>query len=421
MSQTVDKTGLRTLAVVTKADRAPEGLLEKVSNDDVNIGLGYVCVRNRIGDESYGEARVEERKLFDNHPLLSKIDNLIVGIPVLAQKLVQIQATIISKCLPNIVNQINDKLNSYVLELNSMPQSFDSVAEALTAFIRILNTTKESLKKIFIRGEYDEYPDDKEMHCSARLVEMLNRYSYELQSKGEGENEPEFNFLVEEIQILEEAKGIGLPNFLPRTALITILQSKVKRISHTLVEFVNRVWGYVEGVVVSVLLQQTDSYPQLQYSTRRAAHNLIAKMREQSIDGVMEIVEMEKLTDYTCNPALFAVNKKIKNLMEEENKTHEAFDMKMRIIAYWKIVLRRLVDIVALHLLFSIQNLVNKDMEKEIINELMGPLGGGIERMLDDSPSMAGKHERLKNSIKLLKGSKDAVAEIMDKIVVNQE
>ncbi|GAB4835429.1 Dynamin- protein 4C [Ancistrocladus abbreviatus] len=370
MSQTVDKTGLRTLAVATKADKAPEGLLEKVTNDDVNIGLGYVCVRNRIGDESYEEARVEEWKLFENHPLLSKIDKSIVGIPVLAQKLVQIQATIISKCLPNIVNQINDKLSSYVSELKSMPQSFDSVAEALTAFMRILSTAKESLKKIFLRGEYDEYPDDKEMHCSARLAEMLNQYSDELQSKGEGENEPEFNFLVEEIQILEEARGIGLPNFLPRTAFLTILQSKVKRISHTPVEFVNRVWGYVEGVVVSVLMQQTDNYPQLQYSTRRAAHNLIAKMREQSVDRVMEIVEMEKLTDYTCNPAYLAMwntlmlnqskfmeiignnylpsimtiegygQVEIGHLRQFKNVVQEAFDLKMRIIAYWKIVLR---------------------------------------------------------------------------------
>lgn len=46
MSQRVDKTGQRTLAVVTKVDKAPEGLLEKVTADDVSIGLGYICVRN---------------------------------------------------------------------------------------------------------------------------------------------------------------------------------------------------------------------------------------------------------------------------------------------------------------------------------------------------------------------------------------
>ncbi|XLR52087.1 hypothetical protein S83_002759 [Arachis hypogaea] len=110
MSQSVDKTGLRTLAVVTKADKSPERLLEKVTVDDVNIGLGYVCIRNRIGDESYEEARIEEERLFESHPMLSKIDKSIVGVPVLAQRLVQVQGMIISKTLPEIVKKINEKL-----------------------------------------------------------------------------------------------------------------------------------------------------------------------------------------------------------------------------------------------------------------------------------------------------------------------
>ncbi|CAH2042881.1 unnamed protein product [Thlaspi arvense] len=74
-----------------------KSLVEKIIADDVNIGLGYVCVRNRIGEESYEEARREETSLFQTHPLLSKIDKSMVGVPVLAQRLVQIQASIISK------------------------------------------------------------------------------------------------------------------------------------------------------------------------------------------------------------------------------------------------------------------------------------------------------------------------------------
>ncbi|KAL8543628.1 hypothetical protein ACS0TY_004265 [Phlomoides rotata] len=46
MSQRIDKSGQRNLAVVTKADKSPKGLLDKVTADDVNIGLGYICVRN---------------------------------------------------------------------------------------------------------------------------------------------------------------------------------------------------------------------------------------------------------------------------------------------------------------------------------------------------------------------------------------
>lgn len=140
MSKQVDKTGERTLAVVTKADMAPEGLLQKVTADDVSIGLGYVCVRNRVGEETYEEARSEEEKLFKDHPLLCMIDKDIVGIPVLAQKLTQIQATMINRCLPDIVKKINEKMDSSIVELNKLPLIMTSIGEALVTFLNIIGS-----------------------------------------------------------------------------------------------------------------------------------------------------------------------------------------------------------------------------------------------------------------------------------------
>uniref|UniRef100_A0A2N9GX23 GED domain-containing protein n=1 Tax=Fagus sylvatica TaxID=28930 RepID=A0A2N9GX23_FAGSY len=414
MSQMVDKTGERTLAVVTKSDKAPEGLLEKVTADDVNIGLGYVCVRNRIGDESYEEARVEEARLFESHPMLSKIDKSIGG----------------GACSGTEAEECRRRC----------PLS----SEAMTAFMQIIGLAKESLRKILVRGEFDEYPDEQNMHCTARLVEMLNHYSVELHRNVEGN--PANNFLMEEIMVLEEAKGIGLPNFLPRSAFLTVLQKKVNGISSIPINFAEKVWNYVEDVVISVIMQHSDNYYQLQLSFRRAGHNLIAKMKERSVNWVMEMVEMEKLTDYTCNPEYLSEWNKLmaqedsfmKDVLTNEERPsmvklegfgdieveklrqyshvlQQAFDMKMRMTAYWKIVLKRLVDCLALHLLLCVGNLVNKEFEIEIVNELMGP-GGGIERMLEESPSVAAKRQKINESIQLLKKSKEVVAKIMDKI-----
>ncbi|KAL3812815.1 hypothetical protein ACJIZ3_014083 [Penstemon smallii] len=446
MSQRVDKTGERTLAVVTKADKNPEGLLEKVTADDVNIGLGYVCVRNRIGDESYGEARDEETRLFESHPLLSRISKSMVGIPVLAHKLVQIQANIIVKCLPDIVRKINDKLSSNVEDLNKLPRNMTSIAEAMTTVMSILGSSKESLRKILLRGEFDEYPDSMEMHGTTRFAEMLDRYSKELKSKSD-EDYSEGGFLLEEMKILEETKAIGLPNFLPRAAFLTLLQGKVKAISVAPLEFVDEMWKYVDNVFVSVLMRHSENYPQLLSSTRRVAQNLVEKKKKLSIDWVNDLVEMEKLTDYTCNPEYVSLWNKLmaqqNQLMEVLNdlrnptlikmeefgdvevvhlrghvgEVKEAYDMKMRMRAYWNIVLRRWVDSMAFHLVFSVEKLVNKEMEVEIINELMGPGHNGLERMLEESPSVAEKRIRLKNSIKLLKESKDVVGNIIDRVV----
>ena len=53
-------------------------------------------------------------------------------------------------------------------------------------------------------------------------------------------------------------------------------------------------------------------------------------------------------------------------------------------------------------------------MENEIIQDVMALHGGGIERMLNESPE---KRNRLKNSVK---ESKEVVANIMDRISLHQ-
>ncbi|XP_030477419.2 dynamin-related protein 4C-like [Syzygium oleosum] len=439
MSQMVDMTGKRTLAVITKADKAPEGLLEKVAADDVNIGLGYVCVRNRIGDETYEEARLEEAKLFDTHPLLCKIDKSIVGVPVLAQKLTQIQATIMAKYLPEIVMKIDDKLDANDAELKRMPKNLASVEDALMAFMEIMGSAKESLRKVLLRGELDEYQDEKDMHCTARLVEMLNQYYGEL--KNSTENNLRSNFLLEEMEVLEEVKGIGLTDVLPHTAFLTLLQRKVKEISSKLPSLVDRVWDCIEGVVIRALMRHSENYPQLQSSTRRAASNLINKMKGKTMNRMMKIVEMEKLTDYTCNPEYLLERNKLMTLQDRfvthykisstmklqgigdvdvahlhnrnQQLIQQAFYLKVRMTQYWKIVLSRFVDSVALHLRFSVQNLVNNEMEKEIRRELSGP---GIKRMMEETPEVAEKREKLNRSIKLLRESAEVLAKFMDRI-----
>ncbi|CAN0866576.1 Dynamin-related protein 4C [Linum grandiflorum] len=442
MSQKVDKTGDRTLAVVTKVDKSPEGLLEKVMADDVGIGLGYVCVRNRIGDETYEDAREEEATLFNSHPLLSKIDKSIVGVP----------NWLTCRCFPEIVKKINDKLGMNIQELNKMPKTMSSKGEAVTTFMGILGSSKESLRRIIVRGEFNEYPDDFHMHCTARLAEMLDNFSSELNSAPESDQL--LNFLEDEINILEEAKGIWLPNYLSPVAFLTLLQKKIKGISWIPLAFVDNVWNYIEGVVISVLMQRCESYHRLQLSTRRICQNLISRMRERSVNWVNEILEMEKSTDYTCNPEYLTEWNRLLAMrsdfitsvqIQEQKQTSQieitgfgvvtvgdavkkslvvdqAFDLRMRIVTYWKIVIRRVVDSMALHIQLCVRNLVENELEKEMVNELMGSSHGGhaIEKVLEESPLLAAKREKLKGSIELLRDSKEVLATIMDRIASAQ-
>lgn len=91
------------------------------------------------------------------------------------------------------------------------------------------------------------------MHCTARVAEKLNQYADQLQVN-RVEYEPKENILMDEIGLLMETKVIGLPNFLPRTVFLTILQGRVKEVSNTPVDFVSKVWGYRGIVVTSVFV-----------------------------------------------------------------------------------------------------------------------------------------------------------------------
>ena len=215
---------------------------------------------------------------------------------------------------------------------------------------------------------------------------------------------------MDEIKHLEEAKEISLPNFLPRTAFLSILQEKVNGISSIPINFVGKLWDYIEEVVITVLMKHVEDYYQLQLSTRRAGLNLMENMTEKSMKCAMEVVEMEKLTDYTCNPEFesewnkFMAQKDsfmslvncyntiniegfgyvgVVNARQFPHLLNQAYDLRMRMVAYWKIVLRRLVDSMALHLQLSVHKLINEDLEKEIVSELMAPNGNGIERFMD--------------------------------------
>ncbi|PWA84249.1 Glycosyl transferase, family 14 [Artemisia annua] len=70
---------LKSLSKVPETPKSPDELLEKLNANDVNVGLRYDCVRNRINDETYDVARIQESKLFETHPLLSKIDKSMVA------------------------------------------------------------------------------------------------------------------------------------------------------------------------------------------------------------------------------------------------------------------------------------------------------------------------------------------------------
>ncbi|KAK5834928.1 hypothetical protein PVK06_010608 [Gossypium arboreum] len=94
-----------------------------------------------------------------------------------------------------------------------MPMCLSSPAEAMTGFIQIIGAAKESMQKFLVNGEFEEYLGEKRMHCTARLAEMLNNFFDDLQKGSQYNLSFSTNFLMDEILVLEEARGESERNF----------------------------------------------------------------------------------------------------------------------------------------------------------------------------------------------------------------
>ncbi|KAH8514619.1 hypothetical protein H0E87_007449 [Populus deltoides] len=123
---------------------------------------------------------------------------------------------------------------------------------------------------------------------------------------------------------------------------------------------------------------------------------------------------MEKLTDYTSNPEY--MNDWNKLMAQQHDFTRDVLENGY--VATFKIEGLGVVPIAGLRG-FCARNLVNKEMEEEIVQELVGRHDGAIERMLEESPAVAAKREKLNVSIKLLRESNNVLGNIMDKIASN--
>lgn len=101
---------------------------------------------------------------------------------------------------------------------------------------------------------------------------------------------------------------------------------------------------------------------------------------------------------------------------EQVELAMQAFDLKARLATYWNSVVLRVIDGSALHVLYSIKRLAEKDLEDELAAHVMSNNMDGVERMLVPTPAAAAKRDCLRKSIKLLRESREVVANIIDRL-----
>lgn len=82
---------------------------------------------------------------------------------------------------------------------------------------------------------------------------------------------------------------------------LDILSRYVDDIHIKPVDFIRVIWDYIGQVFISIITKYSVTFSEIQGSIKEAGEKLLIKMKEQSVEQVIKILEMEKLSYYTCN------------------------------------------------------------------------------------------------------------------------
>lgn len=161
MAREIDPTGLRTLGVITKPDTLPVGSESEASfinlarNKDIEFRLGWHVLRNRDYETkaSTKEARDLVETQFFSQGVWNDLPRQSVGIATLRNRLSTVLLDQIRTELPNLVKEIQARIEDCEKGLNRLGGSRTSVEEQRLFLLRI-SQAFQSLSKAALDGSY---------------------------------------------------------------------------------------------------------------------------------------------------------------------------------------------------------------------------------------------------------------------------
>lgn len=167
LARTADKTGSRTLGVITKPDTLiPESESEAsyislAQNHEIEFRLGWHILKNLDSETPDSEAqsnrllrRDEQERLFFSRGKWNTVCKSILGIALLRERLSKLLLAQIAKELPSLIEEIEMQYNTCRNELQKLGQPRANIEEQ-RRWLLTLSQTSQSLTKAAIDGTYN--------------------------------------------------------------------------------------------------------------------------------------------------------------------------------------------------------------------------------------------------------------------------
>ncbi|KAI1468997.1 dynamin family protein [Daldinia caldariorum] len=469
LAQEVDKTGSRTIGVITKPDTLVPGsgseslYISLAKNGQVNFDLGWHVLKNLDSETQKGSSLLSQRNAeearFFSKGVWKDLSPSMLGINELRKKLSNILLRQIALELPSLVKEIDVKLKSSREQLEELGEPRRTLDQQRLRLLQI-SQDFQSIVERSISGTYnDKFLDNADTVRGYRqriraVVQNLNReFAKELTIRGHkreivtGTSQDRHGlelitkdkFLTHIQTVMERTRGRELPGIFSPMVVSDLFHQQSSLWEKIAQDHVAKSWGAVKSFIQEVVIYVADA---------KIGKSLLDKVCESALDGLlaqakiktsellnshrqihpitynqeddfsrilMEFFSVSSLEESTyLQSRHYKLNTLLDRLIKKEPDVErlaaaEALD---RMIAYYNIALKRFTDSIATEvieqkLLAALENILSPVAVFSMSPDL-------VERIAGESRESRVMREELNKKIDVLQKGSDTCKRFID-------
>ena len=437
LAKEIDTSGTRTLGVLTKLDIMDAGTDAKKAllNEEIPLRLGYVGVKNRSKQDlnnklSMAESSRKEREFFKSHPVYKNLPAGHLGTDVLINKLTKIYFKIIRENLPRIIKAINDRVKQAEEELQGLGQPmptddagkmsllWNMINEYCDIFRNILQGKYNNKRLTFLEGEGG-------FKIKILYKKLLEEFTGDYKATN-GYSDEDINYA------LTIHEGDSIPGFPSVDAFIYLLRPQLEKLREPIEECFNNVFQYLDFLSGKILEKTFIRFPQAINDLTDLVTNYLLEEREKTKYLVDSIVDMEINYLFTNDPEYLnnfttfipkhqrqqmnqnnnqpnnnQMNNEIKPQPPIDGKTLFIKEIRNRIEAYFKLIVRNLRDSIPKIMGNFLVKEIEDNMQLKLYNKLYN--AREMTDLLSEPESIAERRKELNELIKVMRNAQKII------------
>ena len=453
LAKEIDTTGSRTLGVLTKLDIMDAGTdaRKALMNEEIPLKLGYVGVKNRSKLDlnnkiSMAETARKEKEFFKTHPVYKNLPAGHLGTSVLINKLTKIYFKIIRENLPRIVKAINERLKTAEEELQSLGQPMPTDdAGKMSLLWNMINEYCDVFRKV-LQGKYNNkrvnfLEGEGGFKIKILYKKLLEEFTGDYKATA-GYSDENINYA------LTIHEGDSIPGFPSVDAFIYLLRPQLEKLKDPIEECFQEVFQYLDFLSGKIMEKTFTRFPQAINDMTDLVSNYLMEERDKTKYLIDSIVDMEinylftNDYDYLNNFTTFIPksNKPSQNNMSGGNdgknqgnnnmnndinpqppidaKNIFIKEIRNRIEAYFKLIVRNLRDSVPKIMGNYLVKEIEENMQLKLYNKLYN--AREMTDLLSEPESVAERRKELNDMIKVMRNAQKIIRRDPDLMNVMQ-